>query len=132
MAAVDGKLVRNWTGGRHFLENALPDTADQRVTKGRATQKRLWQRHQTPDQSGCWQTKLTTPTACANGSNKGRSKQSFHPQPHAGRPILWTAGPTNAEISSNACSASSRTGDASQPDMTAMRKTISLVSPSQP
>jgi hypothetical protein len=27
MAAVDGKLVRNWTGGRHFLENALPDTA---------------------------------------------------------------------------------------------------------
>jgi hypothetical protein len=26
MAAVDGKLVRNWTGGRHFLENALPDT----------------------------------------------------------------------------------------------------------
>ena len=22
MAAVDGKLVRNWTGGRHFLENA--------------------------------------------------------------------------------------------------------------
>ena len=27
MAAVDGKLVRNWTGGRHFFENALPDTA---------------------------------------------------------------------------------------------------------
>src|SRR3977135_4005298 len=27
MAAVDGKLVRNWTGGRHFLENAQPDTA---------------------------------------------------------------------------------------------------------
>src|ERR1700688_691143 len=27
MAAGDGKLVRNWTGGRHFLENALPDTA---------------------------------------------------------------------------------------------------------
>src|ERR1700730_7816687 len=27
MAAVDEKLVRNWTGGRHFLENALPDTA---------------------------------------------------------------------------------------------------------
>jgi IS5 family transposase len=61
-----------------------------------------------------------------------RSKQSFHPPPHAGRPILWTAGPTNAEISSNECSASSRTGDASQPEMTAMRKTISLVSPSQP
>ena len=36
------------------------------------------------------------------------------------------------EISSNECSASSRTGDASQPDMTAMRKTISLVSPPQP
>src|SRR3981081_1477801 len=52
-------------------------------------------------ESGCWQTKLTTPTACANGSTKGRDKQSFHPQPHAGRPILWTAGPTNAEISSN-------------------------------
>ena len=85
-----------------------------------------------PDQSGCWQTKLTTSTACANGSNKGRSKQSFHPPPHAGRPILWTARPTNAETSSNECSASSRTGDASQPDMTAMRKTISLVSPSQP
>jgi len=50
----------------------------------------------------------------------------------AGRPILWTAGPTNAEISSNECSASSRTGGGSQPDMTAMRKTISLVSPSQP
>src|SRR6202045_2627139 len=71
-------------------------------------------------------------TACANGSNKGRSKPSFHPQPHAGRPIPWTAGPTNAEISSNECSASSRTGGASQPDMTAMRQTISLVSPSQP
>src|SRR5580693_9968504 len=27
MAAGDGKLVRNWTGGRHFLENALPDAA---------------------------------------------------------------------------------------------------------
>jgi len=27
VAAGDGKLVRNWTGGRHFLENALPDTA---------------------------------------------------------------------------------------------------------
>jgi hypothetical protein len=27
MATVDGKLVRNWTGGRHFLENALPDAA---------------------------------------------------------------------------------------------------------
>jgi IS5 family transposase len=40
--------------------------------------------------------------------------------------------PTNAEISSNECSAGSRTGDASQPDMTAMPKTISLVSPSQP
>jgi len=25
MAAVDGKLVRDGTGGRHFLENALPD-----------------------------------------------------------------------------------------------------------
>jgi Transposase DDE domain len=61
-----------------------------------------------------------------------RSKQSFHPPPHAGRPILWTAGPTNAEISSHECAASSRTGDASQPEMTAMRKTISLVSPSQP
>src|ERR1700724_615534 len=27
MAAGDGKLVRNGTSGRHFLENALPDTA---------------------------------------------------------------------------------------------------------
>jgi hypothetical protein len=32
----------------------------------------------------------------------------------------------------NECSASSRTGDASHPEMTAMRTTISLVSPSQP
>jgi hypothetical protein len=60
---------------------------------------------------------------------QGRSKQSFHPQPHAGRPILWTAGPTRRNLT-NECSASSRTGDASQPDMTAMRKTIFLVSPS--
>src|ERR1700720_1651592 len=36
MAAGDGKLVRNWTGGRHFLENALPDRRwDQRL-------ERLW------------------------------------------------------------------------------------------
>src|SRR5208283_5981644 len=66
-----------------------------------------------PDQSGCWRTKLTTPTACANGSNKERSKQSFRPQPHDGRPILWTPKPTNAETSSNACSASLRTGGVS-------------------
>jgi len=38
----------------------------------------------------------------------------------------------NVETSSNACSASSRTGDASQPDMTAMRKTIFPASLSQP
>jgi hypothetical protein len=87
-----------------------------------------WSRRQTKAAA----TKLTMPTACANGSNKGRSRQSFHRQPHDGRPILWTARPTNAETSSNACSASLKTGDASQPDMTAMRKTISLASLSQP
>jgi hypothetical protein len=85
-----------------------------------------------PDQSGCWQTKLTTPTACANGSSKGRSKQSFRPPPHDGHLILWIAKPTNAATALNACSASLRTGGVSQPDMTAMRKTISLGSLSQP
>jgi hypothetical protein len=59
-----------------------------------------------PDQSGCWPTKLTTPTACAKGSDKARSKQSFHRPPQDGRLIRSTPKPTNAETLSNACSAS--------------------------
>jgi hypothetical protein len=43
-----------------------------------------------------------------------------------------SGGSDHAETSSNACSASLKTGDASQPDMTAMRKTIYLASLSQP
>ena len=84
------------------------------------------------NQSACWRTRPTTPTACADGSSIERSERPFPPPPRGARHTRSIAPPISAETSSNACSASSRIGDASQPDTTASLETISPASLSPP